>query len=131
MTTYTFQKASLDANWSDPTIWSGGIFPNAPDADVIIPTLIVNGSSYSSTINIQSAQNFSIRSLSITNNFLQIDGSLNVSGHIAVNTAGNLRGFRGHISAGSLDNNGFVAGPVEISVAGMFATKEPSAVLQA
>ena len=125
MTTYTFQKASAEVNWSEPTIWSGGGVPNAPDADVIIPTVLLNGFSYVSIINIPPGQTFSIRSLSLTNNWLAVaeNGSLNVSGHIAVNTGGNLRGFFGHISAGSLNNNGFVAGPVDVSVAGLFSNQ--------
>jgi hypothetical protein len=47
MTTYTFvaNSSHTTVDWSSPAIWSGGVVPNDPTADVVIPliTVISNG----------------------------------------------------------------------------------------
>lgn len=127
MATYTFTPKSFpfEFNWSDSTIWSGGVVPNAPDADVVMPIFMVNGFPTDRGLHIQPGQSFSARSLSITNHTLLLDGDgkLTVSGHVAVNTGGTVRMFSGQLSAGSLENNGSVGGAGQVFVAGLFSNK--------
>src|SRR4029077_19169210 len=81
MTTYTFTPNPNDqsVNWNDPSVWVGGVVPNSPDADVIIPetTVIATGQSYPSNITVSGA--VSANSISLTANFLEVGDTLSVA----------------------------------------------------
>ncbi|MGB9368466.1 MAG: FG-GAP-like repeat-containing protein [Xanthobacteraceae bacterium] len=123
MTTYTFiaKASTFSVNWNDPTVWAGGIVPNAADADVTIPTITTgSGSIFDSLLNIAGNESFSTRSISLTNNTIWVNGSLAAAGGVAINTGGDLRVLNGGVlSVGSLENNGFVGGSGQIHVSGM------------
>jgi hypothetical protein len=130
MTTYTFtpKTSTQIVNWNDPTIWVGSVVPNAADADVVFPTVTTSGGAiYSSTVNIKPDETFSTRSISLTNNVIDITGpvfdpaTLNVSGHFAINTGGQLALLGGIVSAGSLTTSGQVQGTGQVTVSGLLS----------
>ena len=125
MTTYTFRPPSSSQNnyaWHDPTIWIPAVVPNAPDADVVIPTVTKSdGSIFFSSIG-SSFESFAIHSLSLTNNTLHLDGStLAVGGNVDLLAGSNLTLSSGAIlTAAALSNTRFVTGNgnSQITVAG-------------
>ena len=110
MTAYSF-KPKLGANtvnWSDATIWTGGIVPNAPDADVDFPTVTQTstGSVYTSFVNILEGKSFSVRSVDLRD-YLIVRGSLTVSGQLTQEAPGEIDMLGGTITAGSIVNNAY------------------------
>ncbi len=124
MTTYTFVAKASTTNvfWDDPTVWAGGVVPNASDADVLLPTATSGGSVYVSTINVNDGETFSTRSVGVTNNTLSVHSStFLVSGDLAIGIGGTLilSGLAA-VSAASLEVNGFgVSGRGHINISGM------------
>ena len=103
MTTYTFNfnptsynSYVIQVSWGDPTVWTGGVVPNSPDADVDIPVI----SPFIFEISINSGSQFSIRSLTMSANYLDLVGSLTVSG--AADLEGEVDFDAGTLTAGSL-----------------------------
>ncbi len=126
MTTYSFIASanSQFVNWNDPSVWAGGVVPDSADADVIFPTITQGGGGlYVSFVTISSGQNYAVRSVNITNNYLLLDGSLSVSNDLALQTGGEID-IGGTLSAGSLENDGTdIQGYGQINVAGTIANQ--------
>src|SRR5436305_521410 len=124
MATVTFKPDPTNefANWNDPARWSGGVVPNDPAVDVIVPTTIVlkTGNPYVSMITETGA--IATGSLTISNNYLILEGSLTVTHALNISAGGEIDMSDGAVlSAGSIDNNGYdiqVAG--NIFVTGLF-----------
>ncbi len=120
-TTYTFtpQVSQNSYAWTDSTIWTPAAVPNSPDADVIIPTVTKNGSTFFATIGL--GTNTAIHSLSLTNNTLQLGGaSLSVGGDINLLSGSDLRIDTGAIlTAASLSNGRDLTGSAsQITISG-------------
>jgi ribosomal protein S28E/S33 len=126
MTTTTFRAdpAHQLVNWNDPARWSGGVVPNSPTVDVIIPeiTLIGSGTPYASFINVTAA--YTVSSLSITFNDLVFNaaGTLTVAHNLTVSDQAEITmNGGGSLSADSIDNNGIlIQGSGNITTTGLF-----------
>jgi hypothetical protein len=81
LTTYTFNPTTTtqSVQWSDPSVWAGGVFPNSIDADVIFPIILYNGSPFNYSVTIANNELYTVRSVDVTNTNLTVDGSLNIS----------------------------------------------------
>lgn len=128
--TYVPKTSTPSTNWNDPQVWSGGVVPNDPTVDVIIPTArqISNGGIFVSTIS--ETGNFSIGSLRIFDNNLAIGGTLSVAGDFLISGVGTaqLGGLltmqNGALSVGSFDNAGQVSASGTINSAGLFVNEK-------
>jgi hypothetical protein len=124
MATITFKANSTQqfVNWNDPARWTGGVVPNDPTVDVIIPTTIAigNGNPYISFITESGA--FAVGSLAISNNFLLLNGALTVTHDLNISAGGEIDMRAGSfLSAASIDNNGVdIQGRGSINVTGLF-----------
>jgi adhesin HecA-like repeat protein len=123
MTTITFKPDSAHqfVNWNDPARWTGGVVPNDPAVDVIIPTTIVvaTGNPYTSFITESGA--FAVGSLAISNNDLLLNGTLTVTHDLNISAGGEIDMGAGSLSAASIDNNGIdIQGGGSINVTGLF-----------
>jgi hypothetical protein len=121
MATVTFiPKSSTDSvSWEDPTIWSGGVVPNDPSVDVVIPTTTVAGQPYNSTITATGAH--SIGSLSISDNSLILKASLTIAHDVNVSPGASIDTRVSMSVGGSLTNNGIaIGGTGSLSVSGLF-----------
>jgi hypothetical protein len=127
MTTCTFiaKSSTQFVNWSDPSVWSGGVVPNGSGVDVVIPTITTgsNGQIYNSFLTEDGT--YTISSLAISNNDLLLNGNLTVLHNVTVLTGGDiLLGFNfgspatGSLSVASLDNSGAVGGRGSINSSG-------------
>lgn len=116
MVDYMFKPDVNDTSrdWGAGGTWTGGVVPDAPDADVIIPTttVIADGSIFLSTIQVD-AQVFDIRSLTMANNNLVLQGNaaqtptgLNVSGAVNLSTGAQLNMVYATLNAGTIVSNG-------------------------
>jgi len=124
MTTYTFigKPSSQSVMWDDPSVWSGGVFPNSSTADVVFPKITTSGGNiYTSFVNIPHPQSFSANTVSITDNYLEIYERLSVTNAVNIMTGGEIDMVTGVLSAGSLslaaDSNG-LQGFGQVDVAG-------------
>ncbi len=124
MTTITFKPDSAHqfVNWNDPARWSGGVVPNDPAVDVIIPTttVVATGDIYDSFITESGA--FAVGSLAISNNFLLLNGALTITHDLNISAGGEIDMRAGSsLSAASIDNNGIdIQGNGSINVTGLF-----------
>jgi hypothetical protein len=121
MTTYTFKAnpATQFANWGDPSSWFGGVVPNSPSADVVFPTVMGGTGIYASFVTIPGAQSYSVNSVSVSNNYLVIDGSLSVANDLALLAGGEIDMGGGSLSAGSFENGGVdIQGSGQVHVSG-------------
>ena len=124
MTTATFIPNSNQAfvNWSDPARWSTGVVPNDPAVDVIIPTttVVATGQPYVSFIT--ETGTYAVGSLAISNNYLLLNGKLNVTHDVNLFAGGEIDMRAGSsLSAVSIDNNGIdIQGSGSINVSGAF-----------
>jgi hypothetical protein len=115
MTTSTFipKSSTQFVNWSDPTVWSGGVVPNGPSVDVVIPTTKIVST--------------------ISNNDLLLDGSLTVAHNLNILTGGEIDlGFGsagGSLSVGSLDNQGLIQRHGSINCSGLFLNEMTAEVI--
>jgi FG-GAP-like repeat len=121
MTTYTFNPNSTMqfVNWSDPSVWVGGVVPNDPSGDVVIST----GGPYG--LFLTETETYTINSLAISHNDLLLDGNLTVThdfnisaGEIDLGFDGSAAG--GSLSVGSLDNQGDIQRHGRIDCSGLF-----------
>ncbi len=104
MTTYTFigNASQQFVSWDDPSVWSGGMFPDSSNADVIFPLITTSGgSTYRSFVTIANGQSYLADSVQITSNTLTIDGTLTVGNAVSLMTGGEID-MSGTLSAGSL-----------------------------
>ena len=107
MTAYTLVGSSKTSaiGWDDPTVWSGGVVPNGPDAAVTIPLITQNpntssASVYAPTITIKAGETFGIGSLDIaaaSKSVVAVNGALQVGTGGTVFVSGS-----GTITAGSV-----------------------------
>jgi hypothetical protein len=123
MTTYTFigKASSTFVYWDDPSVWAGGVFPNSSTADVVFPKITTSGGDiYTSTVYIAVAQSYSANTVSITDNYLELDGTLSATNAVNITTGAyiNLDPL-GVLSAGSLsleaDSELFGSGQVNVA----------------
>jgi hypothetical protein len=120
MTDYTF-KPSLtndEPDWSDPTVWEGGVVPDSSDADVNFPTVTVpsDGETYTSNVIIGNNETFSVQSVSLRDS-LSIYGSLVVSGALTQYPDGEIDLHGGTLDVGSITNDAEFQGFGQIDVA--------------
>jgi hypothetical protein len=122
MTNYLFESNSnvQSVLWDDPTIWSTGVVPNSPQADVIFAPLAVGPSQlFVSDITIKLGETFGVNSVDLAGNTLTIDGTLNTAALLDVDVAGTLDMAGGSVSAGSLLSIGTdIQGSGQIGVSG-------------
>ena len=127
MTTYTFigNAKTQFVEWNDPTVWAGGVVPNSPTADVVFPEITSSGSIYFSFVTIGSSESFTANSVSITDNVLELGGTLSVTNAVDIKAGGELNQQGGTLSAGSLavesavePGNGSIQGNGQINVTG-------------
>jgi len=115
--TYTFKPklTTQSVFWHDPLIWIGGVVPDSPDADVVIPTgtpLPTGGGR--SDIAISSGEAFAIASLDMFQERLMLDGELTVEGTATLHESATIAGSgqfgwaTGTLTAGSLVNGGSI-----------------------
>jgi hypothetical protein len=123
--TYIFTPLSYttSVDWSNPSIWAGGIVPNASNAavEILASTLAPNGPAYYSTITVSNGESYSVDSLSLASNELAIQGSLSVAGMLTIQQDAvqpTALGVSGTLSAGSIINDGQVNGGGLIQVSG-------------
>jgi hypothetical protein len=122
MTTTTFRADSTNqrVNWNDPARWSGGVVPNSPTVDVIIPKITVSGGfPYESTIDV--TDRYTVSSLSLTYNtlYLRFGGNLTVVHNLDISDRGDII-LSGALSADSIDNNGGFQAAGTITTTGLF-----------
>jgi hypothetical protein len=121
-TTFIPNSAQRDVNWNDPARWSGGVVPNDPTLDVIIPTITVVGSGeiYGSFIDLLGS--YAIGSLSLSRNFLDFDGALTVTNAVTVSNGSIEMGPGSLLTAASFSNTGEnqITGQGTIIVSGDF-----------
>ena len=121
--TFVPKSSQPNVNWNDPTIWSGGVVPNDPSIDVVIPTVtqVSNGGlPFVSTIT--ETGNFSTGSLSISNNNLKVNGTLSITHAFTIFSGGGVA-VNGVLSGESFDNNGNVSGSGTINSSGLFLNR--------
>ena len=117
MTAYNFVANNFPANWSNPAIWNPAQVPNDPTADVSIvydPALRLP--SYADII-VNTGEAFSVRSLTLSDNQMEIHGALTVAGSLVIQTGPKLFTYvaqfflnNGSLTAGTLVNNGSIQG---------------------
>src|SRR4051812_8747391 len=93
MTTTTFlaDSAHQSVNWNDPARWSGGVVPNSPTVDVIIPKITVNGSGNPYTSFISVTDTYTVSSLSLARNTLVLNGgNLTVAHNLDISDFGEI-----------------------------------------
>jgi len=113
--TYIFKPklTTQSVFWHDPLIWVGGVVPDSPDADVVIPTgtpLPTGGQR--SDIAISPGEAFTAASLDMFQERLLLDGELSVDGTVRLREPATIWGngqfgwATGTLTAGSLVNEG-------------------------
>jgi len=122
MATIIYVPRNGSTNWNDPTIWSGGVVPNDPTVDVVMPTVTIIANGQPFVTNLTEAGAFSIGSLAISNHNLIVGGSLSITG--ALNNAGFVTMNNGVLSVGSVDNLGGVVGTGSINSSGLFLNEK-------
>ncbi len=110
MTDYVFDASAStqERDWDDPASWYGGVVPDAPDADVSFPTVTdtADGDVYASFVAIQSGEGFAVQSVTVTNNFIELSGTLSIAGALDLETGGEIDLAGGTLTFGSLTNGG-------------------------
>lgn len=121
-TTYTFRPKSTTqlANWDDPSAWIGGVVPNSPDADVVIPLATLSGGgTWMSFITISSGEVFSEYSLTVAGNGVNLYGTLSLADALTnLQPLSSLQLFGGTFNAGSVVNGGNIGGYGQVTVSG-------------
>ena len=109
MTQYNFAPQTTDTSvaWDDPSIWAGGAVPDSADADVVIGPITDNAYGYdlSYLIDIGAGESFAENTVSLTANYIQLEGTLSVAGIFSLDP-GELDMNGGLLSAGTLENGG-------------------------
>ena len=125
MTTTTFHadSAHQSVNWNDPARWSGGVVPNSPTVDVIIPEITVTGSGSPYTSFITVTDTYTVSSLSLAHNTLVLNGAhLTVVHNLDISDFGEIDLMGAvSLSAASIDNNSIdIQGSGTITTTGLF-----------
>jgi hypothetical protein len=111
VTSYVFTPKSTVqfVRWDDPTVWAGMVVPNAADADVVFPLSIVQstGDVYTSYVTIEASETYATRSIADMGAYLEINGSLSVSGALSLDTNSEIDLNGGSLSFGSLTSAGY------------------------
>ena len=124
MTTYTFQPTTTEqfVDWSDPSVWVGGVVPDGASADVVFPVVTLSGGDGTdySFVSIASDESYSVDSVSLAQNFLTIDGDLTVATDFDVQAGGEIDMGGGTLDADTLENAGSdIQGPGQINTTGV------------
>jgi hypothetical protein len=93
MTTYVFQPTTTNqfVDWSDPAVWTGGVVPDGPSADVVFPVVTLSGGGTdSSFVSIASDESYAVDSVSLAQNYLTLDGDLTVATDFTVQSGGEI-----------------------------------------
>jgi hypothetical protein len=123
-TTFVPDSAHQFVEWNDSARWSGGVVPNDPALDVVIPTttVIATGEPYVSFITVRSS--YGVKSLSISNNLLKLEGlgTLTIGNELKLLGGASLLLTGGlNLSAGSIDNHGqTITGTGTVTSTGLF-----------
>ncbi len=123
MATYTFvpNVSQQSVDWGNTASWSGGVAPNSADADVVFPgvTYTNSGDYFVSTISIAQGLSYLVNSISLTQNEIEIAGTLTVNNAFDVNAGGEIDMGDGTLNAGSLTTAGFdLQGEGQVNVTG-------------
>ncbi|HZZ24752.1 MAG TPA: hypothetical protein VFE60_20190 [Roseiarcus sp.] len=123
MTTYTFQPTTTNqvVDWNDPAVWIGGVVPDGPSAEVVVPVVTLSGGGAdTSFVSIASDENHSVDSVSLASNVLTIDGDLAVATDFAIKPDGEIDMGGGALDAGTLENGGFdIQGDGQVTITGV------------
>ncbi len=109
MATYTFLANPLfdQVNWASPAVWEGDVVPDSPDANVVIPpAYFLQGGTYSSFITIDPGASFTADAVSLTDNVLELDGSLSVTGGFTLGPGSDLDLNGGTLTTATLQSQG-------------------------
>lgn len=121
MATFAWNPSSTNqqVNWDTPSDWLPAAVPNAIDADVLIPQITSNGTTFPFVITISANTTYDVGSLAITDNTLVIDGTLSIASGLTLGTGGAVD-LAGSLAFGSLTNaDGIdIQGSGQISSAG-------------
>lgn len=110
MTPYVFQPTTTSqvVDWSDPAVWIGGVVPDGPGADVVFPIVTLSGGGTdNSSVSIASDESYSVNSVSLTSNYLTVDGDLTVATDFAIQPGGEIDMGGGTLDAGTVESDGF------------------------
>ena len=110
MTQYIFAPQSPTdtlVDWDDPSVWSGGVVPNAADADVVIAPITETGTgtTLDYEIDVKPGESFAENTISMTGNEVELQGTMSIAGVFSVG-GGGLDMYGGLLSVGSLQNSG-------------------------
>jgi hypothetical protein len=122
MATFTFNPTTLTfaRDWGDPTIWEGGVVPNAPTANVFFPVIESDGEPADFEVQILAGSEYSIASLTMNADFLDVAGDLSVGGFVQLNPGSEIDMDDGILSAASVTIAGSdIQGPGQIDVTGL------------
>ena len=88
MTTYTYAPGSTNLSfWNKAATWTGGLVPNAPDADVVLPAeTFASGQTYYD-VDINPGETYAIRSLTDIGAGMAVGGTLNISGAASIQSS--------------------------------------------
>jgi hypothetical protein len=120
-TTYTFRPRSTTplVNWNDPSAWTGGVVPNSPSADVVIPIATLSGGgTYMSFITISAGEVFTEYSLTVAGNGVNLAGTLSLTDALTNLQQSSVQLFGGTLNAGSVVNGGNIGGYGQVTVSG-------------
>ncbi len=115
MTEFVFAPQTLnqDVDWSDPSIWKGGVVPATTDADVVLPEIyqLGNGTTgsqqYDYFVTVGAAESYAVDTVSIAANYLILLGALSVAGDLLLQDGGEIDLTGGSLSFGALRNHGY------------------------
>jgi hypothetical protein len=76
MTTITFDPTTetQSVSWVDDSIWSPAVVPDGADVDVVLPVIYLNQNPYAYFVTVGSGENYSVQSLEMEAEYLEIDG---------------------------------------------------------
>ena len=123
MTTYTFvaNPNTQIVSWDDPAVWAGMLVPNAADADVVFPLITVpsSGDIYTSDVTINASESYVTRSITDMDAYLEINGTLSVSGAISLGAMSEIDLDGGSLSFGSLTSAAYdIQGSGQVATTG-------------
>jgi len=124
VTTYSFSPTNTNFNqtWDSASIWSPAAVPNGSSAVVLLPriTNTATGSQVIYEVQIQSGESYTVSVVDAASDTIYSQGSLTVLHEATVGVGSGLYSYWGTptYSFGSLENDGGISTPGQISVAG-------------